>query len=384
MRNTIKSMPFVLVAVVILAAASRVTAQTSVFVTLTNHSEEALTWCGAATGQMVVGGYPASACAVVQADMWDSIQTHKVEASWDTDPGGLRDAMMALCPPPGGHWVAFSDPSGPSLMHSAAFWMNTNHYPVAALLNTTPHNAILTHREHWVTIKGIVTDLNPVTNTTVNLQYVLIVDQPATFGDPPFERFLSGSQWYAEFHAAAVTGSAYNGKFVAVIEPPRTRGMAIAKLLPLTGRIIPIERVTALAQSAVKTKLAKVPSFREVVNLQPQKPVLVNPDRGAYYIVPFAASGYPTLTVLINAYSGDFMEAAQFKSLPMLTDKEAITRALRFIGRDQARQSSAVLTSSYEGASLYSPFWRVTVDGQDMLVDAAGNVRPPTARDKDR
>src|SRR5450759_52992 len=96
MRNTIKSMPFVLVAVVILAAASRVTAQTSVFVTLTNHSEEALTWCGAATGQMVVGGYPASACAVVQADMWDSIQTHKVEASWDTDPGGLRDAMMAL------------------------------------------------------------------------------------------------------------------------------------------------------------------------------------------------------------------------------------------------------------------------------------------------
>ncbi|HEY3052640.1 MAG TPA: hypothetical protein VGK04_04550 [Thermoanaerobaculia bacterium] len=383
MRTTCKLTTFVLVAVVMLAATPDATAQTSVFVTLTNHSEEALTWCGAAVGQMVVSGYPASACVVVQADMWDAIQTHKVEASWDSDPGGLRDAMMTICPPPGGHWVAFSNPNASSLMHSVAFWMNTNHYPVAALLNTNTHNAIATHREHWVAIKGVVTDLNPTTNPAVTLQYVLIVDQPPIFGDPPVERFLSGSQWYSEFAAAAKAGSTYNANFVAIIEPPRIRGTAIAKLLPVTGRIIPIDRVTELAQRAVRTDLAKAPSFRELTRLQPQRPVLVNPERGAYYIVPFSAPGNPaTLAVLINAYSGDFMEAAQLKSLPMLSDKEATTRALRFIGKDQARQSKATLTSSYEGASLYSPFWRVTVDGQDLLVDAVGNIRQPTAREK--
>ena len=382
MKTTIQSTTLVLAAVVMLAAASSATAQTSVFVTVTNHSEEALTWCGAATGQMVVGGYPASACTPIQADVWDSIQLHKVEASWDTDPAGLRDAMMTLCPPPGGHWVAFSNPNASGLMHSVAFWMNANHYPVAALLSTATHNAIATHREHWVTIKGIVTDLNPLTNTSVTLQYVLIVDQPATFGDPPVERFLSGSQWYAQFQAVAKTGSAYNGNFVAVIEPPRTRGTAIAKLLPLTGTLIPIDRVIALAQRAVRDDLAKVPSFRELANLQPQRPLLVNPERGGYYIVPFTSAGKPPqMAVLINAYSGDFMEAARFKPRPILTEKEAATRALRFLGRGDARQYKAAPVSR-EGGSLYFPFWRVTVEGQELLVDGDGNVRQPATRER--
>jgi hypothetical protein len=377
MKTNMKSIAFVLA--VVAAVAARAGAQTSAFVTLTDHQEEALTWCGAATGQMVVSGYPSSACTVVQADMWDSIQTHKVEGSWDTDPGGLRDAMMAMCPPPGGgHWVAFSNPDASSLMHSVAFWMNSNHYPVAALLNTTAHNAILTHHEHWVTIKGIVTDQNPVTHPTVTLQYVLIVDQPVTFGNPPVERFLSGSQWYAEFQAAAVPGSAYNGKFVAVIEPPQTRGVAIAKLLAVSGRIIPMERAIAMAERALRSDLAKAPPFRDLGNLKAQKAILVNPERGAYYIVPFTAPGYETVAVLVNAYSGDFMEAARLKSLPVLTKEEATARAQRFSGREKVQKSEAVLTTSFEGTSPYAPYWRVTLDDADMLVDAEGNVRTPS------
>ncbi|HXB55403.1 MAG TPA: hypothetical protein VN461_11505 [Vicinamibacteria bacterium] len=365
-------MPFVFV--LLLAAAVPATAQTSVFVTVPDHGEEALTWCGAATGQMVVGGYPAGACTLLQADVWDGIQAHKVEGSWDTDPAGLKDAMMTLCPPAGGHWVVFSNANAPSLMHSVAFWMNTNHYPVAALLNTNTHNAIATHHEHWIAIKGIVTDLDPRTNPSVTLQYVLIVDQPLVFGDPPVERFLSGSQWYAEFGAVAKSGSAYNGNFVAVIEPPKIKGVAIAKLLPVVGPLIPIDRVTALAERAVQTDLSKVPSFPDLRNLKPQRPLLVNPQRGGYYIVPFARGEAPAeLAVLINAYSGGFMEAARFKARPVLSDKDAIARALHFLGRDTAKQSAAVLAYR-EGSSPYLPFWRVTIDGQDLLVDAEGRV----------
>jgi hypothetical protein len=255
--------------------------------------------------------------------------------------------------------------------------MNTNHYPVAAVLNTNAHNAIATHHEHWITIKGIVTNLDPRTNPSVTLQYVLIVDQPVIFGDPPVERFLSGSQWYAEFGAVAKPGSGYNGNFVAVIEPPRIKGVAIAKLLPIVGTLIPIDRVIALAQRAVKTDLSKVPSFRELTDLKPQRPLLVNPQRGGYYIVPFARGDKPAeMAVLINAYSGDFMEAARFKGRPMLTEKDAIARALRFLVRDEAKQSAATLVYR-EGTSPYVPFWGVTIDGQDLLVDADGNVRQP-------
>src|SRR5262245_25418270 len=64
------------------------------------HSEEALTWCGPAAGQMVIAGYPTSACTKVQADVDASIQAHKVESNWDTDPAGLRAALMEQCPLP--------------------------------------------------------------------------------------------------------------------------------------------------------------------------------------------------------------------------------------------------------------------------------------------
>src|SRR5215510_2391416 len=115
------------------------------------HSEEALTWCGPATGQMIVAGYPTSACTVVQADVDASIQTHKVEGNWDTDPAGLRASFADVCPLPSAHWVA---------------------------------------------ITAIVTDVNPVGNPTVNLQFVQFIDpSPTNLGDPPMVRFVTGAQW---------------------------------------------------------------------------------------------------------------------------------------------------------------------------------------------
>jgi hypothetical protein len=348
----------------------------STFVALTDHPEEALTWCGAATGQMVIGGYPASACTPVQADVWAAIQAHKVEGNYDTDPAGLRDAMMTLCPPPGGHfWVVFAQPTAANLMHSVAFWMKTNHYPVAVLLSTVAHNSIVTHREHWVTIRGIVTDVDPVTHPTIVLQNVLIVDQPTTFGNPAVERFLTGTQWYAEFQAVS-TGGPNNGKFVAVIEPPKKTGRAIAKERLMVGKVIDPQRAVAQAKAWLGSSgVAKVESFRELTQLQPQQPVLVNPERGGYYIIPYGAAEKPApFAVLVNAYSGDVLEAGRVNTR-LLDEKEAVRNALRFLGRETAKESKAALISSPEAGSPYTPVWRVTIDQQELFVQSNGNVR---------
>ena len=357
---------------VLLVAALPLSAQVSL--TFTNHSEEALTWCGAATGQMIIGGYPAGACNAIQADVWDSIQIHKVEGSWDTDPAGLRGAMTALCSLPAGHsWVVFRNANAASLMYSVAFWMNTNHYPVAILLGTAPHNGIATHLEHWVAVKGINTTPSPIGNPAVNLDSIVIVDQPATLSPVAVERFLTGGQWYAELQAVNKPASTYNGNFVAIIEPPTTEGKATAKALPVTGTIIPIERVIPLAQRAVET-ITRVVSFRDLTRMQPQQPILVNPERAAYYIVPFAAPGSaPAAAVLINAYSGDLMEAGRFAPRAMLTDKEALDTAQRFLGRDKVRAAKA---TPVRGESPYFPAWRVTLDGEEVLVHPNGQVRP--------
>ena len=354
-------------------------ASSSVFVTVTDHSEEALTWCGAATGQMVMTGYPAGACIKDQADVDASIQSHKVESNWDTDPAGLRDAMMELCPP-SGHWVVFAQPDAASLMHSVAYWMNTNHYPVAALLNTAAHNSYAPHQEHWVTIKGIVTDLDPRTNPTVTLQYVFFVDQPVALGDPPIDRFVSGATWYGEFAAVTKSPSAYQSKFVAVIEPPPSPGRAVAagKLL-VTGRVISRAEAVRFAREWVeKLKLREVETFREFAGSKPLEPLLVNAEEGGYYLVPFSADQKAaSLAVIVNAYDGAFEEAGRFAPRTFLPERAALehVRNLLKLKRPlQPQEYKTALVSSPETGTRYQPEWRITTHNRVLTVGQHGEI----------
>lgn len=365
----------------LLLPASGASASHSVFVTVPPRSEEALTWCGAATGQMVVAGYPASACVKDQADVDASIQAHKVEGNWDADPAGLRDAMMEQCPPPGGgHWVAFARPDAPSLMYSAAYWMTRNHYPVAMLMGTAAHNGFAPHQEHWVAIKGLVTNVDPTTaaSATVNLEYVFFVDPAVPLGDPPMERFVAASTWYAELQAVTKAPSAYTGKFVAVIEPPTKTGRAIARAQVLVGRVIPLAQAVRRASEAVRTlKLAEKEEFRGLAQARPLDPLLVNPRRGGYYIVPFAEGDKPpALAVLVNAYTGEFQEAGRFAARKFLPEKAALEHVRKALRLEQLPPGDyKVELASPEAGARYLPEWRVTLRGRTLAVDQAGAVR---------
>ena len=349
------------------------------------HSEEALTWCGPATGQMIVAGYPTSACTVVQADVDASIQTHKVEGNWDTDPAGLRASFADVCPLPSAHWVVFARPDIPSLMYSAAYWMTTNQYPVAALLGTTQHNSYAPHKEHWVAITAIVTDVNPVGNPTVNLQFVQFIDpSPTNLGDPPMVRFVTGAQWSTGMTPimTPVTKmpSAYNGKFVAIIEPPPTIGRAVvANPLLLTGTVIPKAQAQRSALEAVqKLKLTENAAFREFTKAKPLEPLLVNAARGGYYLVPFSVDQKSSsLAVIVNAYNGDFQEAGHFRPRTFLTERAALEQArlaLRLRKPFQPREAKAEMVSSAEG-SPYAPEWRITARNLTLHVSQLGQVR---------
>ena len=200
----------------------------SVMLTVPDHPEEALNWCGPATGQMLMGGYPSGSCTVLQEDIWVAIQGHKVETMWDTDPKGLEGALNSLCAPTGS-WHVYSRNSPQELMFQVAYWMTKNSYPVALLKDTLSHNSYTSHKEHWIAVRGVITDVDPTTpgTTSVNLQYVWFNDPAVDLGSPSIERFVSGSTWYSEFLPVSKVGSSFHGKYVAVIEPPRiSRGSA--------------------------------------------------------------------------------------------------------------------------------------------------------------
>lgn len=350
---------------------------TSVMLNVPDRSEEALTWCGPATAQMVMEGYPSGSCAKLQEDIWGSIQTYKTDATWDADPAGMQGAMQHLCPPPGGHWVVFGNPNAQNLMYAIAYWMNKNKYPVAGMLSTAPHNALSGHGEHWVAIRGVITDKDPTVpgNSTVDLKFVWFNDpSPENLGDSAVERFVTGSVWYGEFQPVNKTGSVYNGQYVAVVEPPKVRGVAIAPKEVLTGKIItPEEAVKRAAEWIEQYKLFDMKPYANLRQARALKPLLVNSAHGGYYIIPYGdeRSRMAGTAILVNAYTGSFQEVGAFKPISYLSKEEAVGNALKQLNIEKAKIADAELVYEKAG-NRYQPSWSVTVDKNVVNINQRG------------
>jgi hypothetical protein len=382
-KKLLSSMWFYLL-ILIVAAAGAATASASpmhsVMLNVPDHSEEALDWCGPATGQMLMDGYPGGACSQLQEDIWAGILTYKVEPMWDTDPAGLAGSMNHLCP--SGHWIVYSNTNAPSLMYSIAYWMTRMNYPAGTLLNTSPHNADTAHGEHWVAIRGIITDIDPTVpgNTSINLQYVWFNDpSPANLGDPSIERFVSGSTWYTLFQAVTKPGSSYLGKYVSVIEPPKIIGKAIAPLEIVSGKIIPPEEALRFAQKwIVDLKLAELAPYRSLKTAKPLKPLLVNKASKAYYLIPFAENKRKSLinaAILINAYNGNLQEAGAFKPVALIVKDNAIKLAQENLAIKKIGVADAELIAPDDSAaSRYFPSWKVTLDKKVVNVNSEGKI----------
>jgi len=351
-------------------------AQVSTFTTFQPHAEEAIVWCGPAAAQMALEGYPAAKggpCLKGQDEIWEAVQTAKAENIWDSDPNGLASAMSALCPQ--GHWVVFSNTDAQALMHAAAFWMKQLQFPVVALLDTTPLAGYPAHQEHWVTIKGLVTDTDPVTHPTVTLQMVWFVDPAVPLGNQPLDQLVVGSVWYSDFKAVARPGSAFNGKFVALIEPPRVPGRAVAPTRVLTGRALPKDVILRNAEKAIAAfKLTAIAPFRGLGQSKPLEPLLVTPERGGYYLVPFSGNGRDArFAILINAYTGAFEGAGSFAPTRFIPQREAISNAAtRLAVRDPNRLTATLVA---EDASRLLPVWKVEGEGRAVRIDALAPIR---------
>lgn len=351
----------------------------SIMLNVPNYPEEALIWCGPAVGQMIMNGYPSGKCFVLQEDIWAAIQSHKVETQWDTDPEGLKEALKKLCPPTR-TWVIDWNADSKRLMYWVAYYMTKFKYPVAALLNTLPNSSYPSHAEHWVVIKGIITDKNPVTNPTVDLKFVWIDDPVVPMGDPSIEILKAGSQWYNEFKAVTKTGSKYSGAYVAIIEPPSARGMTTAPVEILRGGLIPPEEALRFALRWIKEfRLDEMETYKMLKEARPLAPLLVNKDFGGYYIVPFAAGGETRQTqiaLIINAYKGNLQEVGVFRPVTYMPKEEAISIALKYLKLERAGRIEAELyfpTKEYL-VSRYFPLWKIIVDNKILHIDRQGKV----------
>lgn len=347
-----------------------------------SYDQEASIWCGPATAQMIMEGYPSGGCYHLQEDIWDEILNNKVDTLWDTDPVGIEKAMEQLCPPTYG-WVVSSKNTAGEMMYAIARNMNLYDYPVALVLKTDDHSSISpTHREHWVAVVGIVTDLDPVANTSAVLEAVIIHD-PAhlDMGFPIVERYCNSGQWGLLFSAVSKVGSSYDGKYVAVMEPPKVKGtLSIAKEV-LKGLVIKPELALENAHRWLERSehLYQIESFNRFREAKPLTPMLVNKEYGGYYLIPYALEGERSMTVasvLVNAYEGNVKEVGVFKPVEYLSEERAVEIALNFLKRKEVERIRTELVTKIEGRSfhLYSPCWKITLDDKVVYVNQKGEV----------
>jgi hypothetical protein len=230
------------IGLMVLAMAGSVFAQHSVYLetsnTVPSYCQETDIWCGAATTQMILEGYPGGTeHPFTQTHIWNRIQVHRddLAVNWATDPDGLRDTLMELGGDPGVSWNIYANSNAQSLMYSVTYWMTGRHFPTAVLVYGF---------QHWVMIDGFTTDVDPTTSTTINLQSIEIVDPwnppcpAATSGG--VRSLMTGANWYGNYWymPGNIAASKWNGNYIAVIEPPVREGMAKAPRQVEEGRII--------------------------------------------------------------------------------------------------------------------------------------------------
>lgn len=358
----------------------------SVFFSVPNLTEEALNWCGPAAGQIVMAAYPSSACTIAQEDVWMSIQSHKVETDWDTDPEGLRQSLIELCPP-AGTWSLRERSTPQQLMGSVTYWMTKTSYPVPVLMDTASHNTYSPHEEHWVVVWGVVTDVDPTTTsvTSVDLHTVCYTDpSPLTLGDPAISVCENGSTWNSSIiQPVSKATSSYFGNYVALVEPPQKKIVAVAAPEILVGKLIKPDDAVKFAYEKVREqKLHELDKFKAIQKAKPMEPLLVNKDYGGYYIVPYSTDGKTaSMAVLVNAYTGDFQSIAAFKPTTYLSKKLAVdiaikhfTDATKLGPQPEPPDAELVYPRGERVTSRIFPMWRVTAGRESVGVDQRQKV----------
>jgi hypothetical protein len=360
------------------------------------YGQQQCIWCGAATAQMLMDGYPDPAHRLFfsQQDIYNTIRAHNstnpmdVNAGWATDPDGLCETLRIMNPPPGPHtWVPFEGTSD-SVLHGVLLWMDRLRYPVATLIN---------RGGHWVAIVGFISDVAPDPGPAT-LQYIMKYDpEPHNQGS---SSTMTANVWDStDWNGAVMYAGSWLNQYVAIVEPPKVKGFVkIEKVIRIGKEIIPPERAVELVKQWVKE--GKIPNKQQHALLTRKdltilEPVLVTEHSVAaekpatnprYYIVPFGLEREKTenepvlarMCVIVNAFTGKFEEVTTFgRAVRYLREKEAIAIAIKAMGLKQIprglKAELMFMPSDITHIRAY-PFWAITIQDRTVYIDQLGAV----------
>jgi len=332
-------------------------------------------YSGPACIQMIFNGCPdvGSRHLHTQADLYSLILLHNTEPTeWFSDPNGIRGTLMDSTIPRCGNWVDLSNTNKATVLGQMLYYMKAGYFTPVSIGNG----------EHWVTVIGYHTDVEPTsTSTTVTLLNIFFYDPLP--GNPTPSAWVTGTLWVNGSDYWGVPhskpGSSWDNKYIAVIEPPHVRiTVKVAKWIR-EGRILPTERIKESfdrwIRYAREKELARGPFEILSKPVRIKEPILVKAKEYSYYLVPFADE---RLVAIFNAYTAEFEEFRQFKRPQrfILNSEEIygnIKESLRMYRVRDVRMIKAEFQYDPKEAvtGRFSPTWKV----QTRIKDFRGRTR---------
>jgi len=284
------------------------------------HPASASSADGAATVQMVldqIGAAPLPDQAAIEAQ----IQPNNSEpAYWYSDPDGVKGALVNLKPAAFANtFVVFSH--GTEVEASRKITFTLHNYQVATA-------TLVYSGGHWIAVKGVQTDVDPLTNAAYSIDGFLIhnpwPDDPVA-GAPSEDVWIDYATWTGTYFTSVVYGppaGKWLNKFVSVCDPAP---LAIGELKPVARRprasgaelLLADEALEALRQEIDTLGLdSDVRAVRILAGGRPAKPVLVQrldlQDSLTYAFTWYTPQGAEAL-IQIDARFGLLREASFFR-----------------------------------------------------------------------
>ena len=269
---------------------------------------------------------------------------------------------------------------------------------------------------NWMAIRGIHTDKEayPIQDDLIVHGFWVNDPYPGNLGGLGENSYKTIAQWLDTYYLQIESDDYYDGKYVAIFEPPETQDFTLhlaetqALFTPLQQQVLQLmkqtpklhQRLTRLTdkwviQAALEGVAAELLPYDEdfakiFSQAQPGTPLYVDALIGEeYYIVPFNINGALSITdrtehttsilILLNAHDGSFQEAswvAQPVEYLPVSEQDAYQIAKRYCEEQgiALEQQWGDATLLYRQGSPYYPDWKLTMGSLIMYVAQDGSV----------
>lgn len=260
---------------------------------------------------------------------------------------------------------------------------------------------------NWVAVRGFHSD-QPAYPLPSNLTiYGFWVNDPLP-GGIGANNYVTAGDWLATYYKPLQTTDIYNGKYVAICEPPEkdnntqvTIAQSPTRFTTEKQQLITLTQNTKTSteliaqtnqwiiqatQKGITTQLLPYDAefSRVFKETSPDSPLFVKNLIGEnYYIVPFRVSSDSEKTVVvarISADDGSFKEASWVKNpvkyLP-ISQQQAQQLVSKYCEQQDIDLGDLIMMTSdliYRQASPYYPDWRVMVNGVSYIVNQQGII----------